>query len=112
MPTFVKELMAGKDISELLPNLTPYAQSLVMQDLEEGCDIWEIINRRAAVLDDKYLGRTLSEVLQFKPEYWQPTIFELEEPEQIITYNEDGEEVIQTITQREIPNIWRCSLEN
>ena len=44
---------------------------------------------RDAVLDDLYLGRTLEEVLQFRPDIWQPK------------YEDDIE----------IANVWKCSLE-
>lgn len=90
MPSFVKGAMANTPIDTLLQALAPYARSLVQQDLQEGCDIWTIIERRAAVLCDLYLGMTLSEVLEFKPEIWQPTT------------DEAG---------NEIPNVVRCSLE-
>ena len=89
MPSFIKGVFAGQDIGELSCSLTRYAQECLIEDLNLDLDIWEIVEKRAAVLDDLYLGRTLEEVLQFRPDIWQPKY----------------EDVI------EIANIWKCSLE-
>ena len=69
--------------------LTKNAQECLIEDLNSDLNIWEIIEKRAAILDDLYLGRTLEEVLQFRPDILQPK------------YEDDIE----------IANIWKCSLE-
>ena len=110
MPTFVKSILAGIDIQTAMQKLTQYAQELINQDLANNLDIWDIINLRAGVMDDRYLGRTLGEVLLFKPEIYQPEIIECE-PYNLISTDENGEETILTKTTTEVPNITRCSLE-
>jgi hypothetical protein len=61
---------------------------------EENMDIWTIIDRRAGVITDRYLGRTLQDAISFKPEIYQPTSIE----------TEDG--II------EVSNLTRCSIED
>ena len=95
LPTFLQSVMSGGDIMEALSRLTPYAQQLISEDLkEENMDIWTIIDRRAGVITDRYLGRTLQDAMSFKPEIYQPTSIE----------TEDG--II------EVSNLTRCSIED
>lgn len=89
MPSFVKRVFAGEDISIASCDLTLYARECLIEDLNLDLDIWDIINNRAAILDDLYLGNKFDQVLKFRPDIWQPK------------YEDDIE----------IANIWKCSLE-
>ena len=101
MPTFIKSVMAGVDIEDATDMLTPYAQCLVYKDLcefiESGkeFDLWEIVDRRAAVLDDRYLGRKFDDAVKFLP-----VVLQTKE----IT-DEDGN--VFTVT-----NVSKCGLED
>ena len=97
-----------QDALKLVP---PCVQALLMQDFAEGLSPFEIADKRAGVLVPEFLGFTLGQVLEWRPGFYQPTVEVLDPPKEVTTYDEEGEPVVTTITEREIPNVWRCSLE-
>ena len=68
----------------------PTTQQLIISDIQEGLDVWEIMTKRIAVMVTHCLGKTFDEVLLRYPWIWQPSA------------DEYGNEV---------PNIYKCSLE-
>lgn len=83
-----------------------------MQDFVEGLTAFEIADKRAGVLVPEFLGFTLAQVLSWRPGIYQPTIETLDPPQEVTTYDEEGNAVVTTLTERELPNVWRCSLES
>ena len=69
----------------------PIVAQLLQQDFENGVSAFEIAESRSGVLVPEFIGFTLDQVLQYKPDIWQPSL------------DEEG---------NEIPNVNRCSLEH
>lgn len=89
----------------------PAVGALLLEDFAAGLDAFAIVELRAGVLVPEFLGFTLGQVLANRPDIYQPTIETLDPPQEVTTYDEHGEAVVMMMSEREIPNVWRCSLE-
>lgn len=87
--------MSGVEITpEIVETATwphPIVKQMVLADLAEGLTGPEIFEKRAGVLNYRFLGFTLADALSANPSIWQPTT------------DENG---------NEIPNLVKCSLED
>lgn len=79
-----------QDPSRALELVHPVVRELLIQDFQAGKSAFEIAEERAGVLVPEFLGFTLEQVLQYRPDILQPIA------------DEDG---------NESPNVQRCSLE-
>jgi hypothetical protein len=87
----LKLAAAGKDIPlEALSWLPKSALSTIGQDLAEGLSPIQIFERRAGIINYRYLGKTFEEAIETRPDIVQP-----------IT-DQNGVEIM---------NVYRCSLE-
>jgi len=75
-------------------NIVPSVQALIAQDMEEGLDVLESLEKRVGVMIPEFKGFTFNEVIENDPDILQP----------VVTVGEAGNE---TVTD----NIRRCSLE-
>jgi len=75
-------------------NIVPSIQAKIAQDMEDGLDAWEILEKRVGVMIPEFKGFTFAEVIENDPDILQP----------VVTVDDDGNETTQ-------PNIRRCSLE-
>lgn len=75
---------------DAITHVPPVVAPLLAQDFADGLTPFEIADKRAGVLVPEFLGFTLSQVMEWRPDIYQPT------------RDEDGNEA---------PNINRCSLE-
>jgi len=75
-------------------DIVPSVQALIAKDMEEGLDVWDVLEKRVGVMVPEFMGFTFNEVVENDPSILQPTT----------TIVEDGREITKD-------NIMRCSLE-
>ena len=79
------------DPASALALVHPVVGALLLGDFDAGLGPFDIAELRAGVLVPEFLGFTLAQVLEFRPDIYQPTL------------DDEG---------NESPNVVRCSLES